>query len=614
MKLKQFFSVFIAELTLWLFLPILFVIYYVHFRVKPEESAIAHLYLIGQMVIFVFALHVLIKLIIPNKKFSAFIVSFIYTGCLLTLLSYYVLIYIGLNTWGRIITEELIVSYAYQMNALFEALGLPYLIIIALLSVAFLICWFLLYLYVVNTKLIIYIQQNLQPIASYWIQILLVLTLAITAFYPLSEYPYNTLKYIQYQEPISLTLWAGKAEAAKHSATQGSRINHALNKYELEIISNYQPSANFKKSNIVLIVVDALRPSNMGIYNYSRNTTPYLNQLKNSGRITKINNVSASCAESACGLMSIASSRFIHLLPDKPFTLQQVLKQYGYKTRMILGGDHTNFYNLKNLYGPVDSYFDASMSKNSNYYVNDDTLVINETKLLPKWDSFPVMLQFHLMSAHPMGKRLLPYHSYIPMKNYNGLTNGSTNFKYINFYDNGVLQTDAMIDHILQTLKSKNYLDDAIVVITADHGEALGEHNIYSHANGVFEEQLKIPLIFISYSLNHETVKQAKKIVSQVDIAPSILYELGMRIPKNWNGTPVQLTNNAQLTYFHLQPNEGLYDYRKKNNYYKYWINMHSGEEFVYNISLDPHEKNNIYQDIPLQLKQYWRAKLSAQH
>jgi glucan phosphoethanolaminetransferase (alkaline phosphatase superfamily) len=614
MKLSKIFLDLFKELILWLLLPILFVVYYMYFQSNPVESAVAHLYLIAQIAAFVFMLRGLISLTIPNKKISASIASFIYAVCLFSLLFYYILIYVGLNTWGRVITEELIVSYSYQIKALCDALGFPYLIIKITLLIAFAICWFLLYLYVFNTKLIAYFQHKLQSIASHWIQVLLIATLTILASYPLFDYPYNTLKYIQYKEPISLTLWAGKPQNAKHSATQGNRLNNLLNQRELEVASSYRAASNIKKSNIILIVVDALRPSNMGIYGYTRNTTPHLNLLKDTGAVTKVNHVSASCAESACGLISIASSRFIHLMPEAPFTLQQVLKRYGYKTRMILGGDHTNFYNLKDLYGPVDSYFDASMSKKSSYYANDDNIALDEAKLLPEWDHSPVMFQFHLMSAHPMGKRLLPYHAYMPMKNYNGMTRGNTNLKYINFYDNGVLQTDAMINNLLKTLQSKHYLDDAIVVITADHGEALGEHQIYAHANGVFEEQLKIPFIFISYMPDQPAIKQVKKIVSQVDIAPSILFELGMNIPQNWNGSPIQLPQEPDFTYFHLHPNEGLYDYRKKNSHYKYWINMQNGEEFVYNLSIDPNERNNIVHTVISAQKKFWRIKLSVQH
>lgn len=614
MYVPQVLPALFKELLLWLFLPALFVAYYVVVRSNPVASGTTHLLLISHLAIFVFTLNGLISTIIKSKKTVGLVVSFIYATCIFSMLFYYILVYVGLNTWGRVITVELMLSYANQLEALCDALGLSYLTIQFILLVIFVSAWFLLYLYVYNAKLITYLQHKLQLIASYWVQVLVSITFCILALYPMIDYPADTLKYADYMEPIILTFWAGKPENAKKSATQGNRYNKDLNEQELKAVSNYRANDPFKKSNVILIVVDALRPSNMGIYGYLRQTTPYLYQLKDVSAITTVSQVSASCAESACGLMSIASSRFIHLMPETPFTLQQVLKRHGYKTRLILSGDHTNFYNLKNLYGPVDSYFDASMSKRSNYYANDDSIIVDETNQLPEWDRTPVMFQFILMSAQPMRKRQPMSHKYIPMKNYNGMTHGAARTEYTNFYDNGVVQTDATIKRLLQTLESKHYLDDAIVVITADHGEALGEHQLYSHANGVFEEQLKIPLIFISTVPSQSKIKPIKKIVSQVDIAPSILYELGMNIPQNWNGTPVQLSFEPKFTYFHLHFEEGLYDYRQQGHHFKYWVNMQNGKEFVYNISIDPSEKNNIINTISPTLKKTWRMQLSKQY
>ena len=61
--------------------------------------------------------------------------------------------------------------------------------------------------------------------------------------------------------------------------------------------------------------------------------------------------------------------------------MQQVLKLHGYRIHMILGGDHTNFYGLKELYGNVDTYFDGSQAP--EYFKNDDRLVVDRTKALP---------------------------------------------------------------------------------------------------------------------------------------------------------------------------------------------------------------------------------------
>jgi hypothetical protein len=61
---------------------------------------------------------------------------------------------------------------------------------------------------------------------------------------------------------------------------------------------------------------------------------------------------------------------------------------------MILGGDHTNFYGLRKIYGAVDSYYDGAST--NRYYVNDDDLVLDRLASFPPWDGSPTMIQFQL--------------------------------------------------------------------------------------------------------------------------------------------------------------------------------------------------------------------------
>jgi Sulfatase. len=98
----------------------------------------------------------------------------------------------------------------------------------------------------------------------------------------------------------------------------------------------------------------------MGLFGYQRDTTPNIARIAASATLRKAGIVHSSCADSSCGLLSLASSRFVHQFPARPFTLQEVLKRTGYRVHMILGGDHTNFYGLRKIYGAVDSYYDGA--------------------------------------------------------------------------------------------------------------------------------------------------------------------------------------------------------------------------------------------------------------
>ena len=141
--------------------------------------------------------------------------------------------------------------------------------------------------------------------------------------------------------------------------------------------------------------------------------------------------------------------------PISPFTLHQVLKRHGYRTSMILSGDHVNFYGLRRIYGDLDEYFDASMTQNR--YLNDDRQVLERLAAQPAWDGVPLALQIHLMSTHRLGRREEQSMRWLPVENYSMLRAGQdANVERVtNYYDNGVLQSDALIAEILRMLKPR---------------------------------------------------------------------------------------------------------------------------------------------------------------
>ncbi len=352
----------------------------------------------------------------------------------------------------------------------------------------------------------------------------------------------------------------------------------------------------------------------MQIYGYERETTPYLSRLAREGKISVVRNVRAACGESVCGLSSIASARFSHQLPDTPFTLPQVLKRHGYEVQMILGGDHTNFYHLKFLYDGADLFYDGSMAK--DHYMNDDTLVLEKVKALGNWSGRPVMFQFHLMSSHELGKRLPAFDAYKPSRVYGAITHGPPKVEYTNFYDNGVLQADAMIRELLGALQEKNYLQNALVVITADHGEGLGEHRSFAHANSVWEPVLRVPLVLANFGNRSDFAAGDGRTISQIDIAPTVLHELRIPAPVSWVGKPIQRPLRTeeirQFSYFQYGGNFGLYDHRHSGREWKYWRNFNRNEEFAFELLRDPGELNNLIQGVPTELRNEWRELAKA--
>jgi len=102
-------------------------------------------------------------------------------------------------------------------------------------------------------------------------------------------------------------------------------------------------------------------------------------------------------------------------------------------------------------------------------------------------------------------------------------------------YDGEVAFTDVYVGKIIQDLKNEDMLDNTLIVIVGDHGEALGEHQEYGHSVFCYEENLKVPLIFYNPRLFPERSVVEQR-VSLIDIMPSLLEIYGLDTPPSVQG------------------------------------------------------------------------------
>lgn len=591
---------FLYHLAFLFLLPIIFITTYTIKWFNPIITIYEHLSISAAIIFEIFIFKLLINYRIHNRRHTLILHSAIYSSFIFIISTYYLTVLIGLHSWGRVITKEFIISYLNQAAYFFDAIDVSRYFIIGVIIILYATIFTISYLFLKKFILI--------PIASHqnrpWLIQLLLLSGLIFLMHSLHDYTItsNALS----KEPLKLTLFSGKSKLLQsHDYKQGKKVEEKLNQLENLSRKNYVPIKSSKKRNLIVIVVDALRPDHMSAYDYKRDTTPNLKKLMKSQATTKFTNLHSTCGETTCAHASYMASRFIHQLPSNLFTLQEVLKLNGYQTNMIISGDHIGFNNIRDVYGEVDHYYDGSMAK--GFYFNDDAITTNKTKDLPTWNGKPTMIHYHLLSAHIVGKKYPQYLRYTPAKNYLLTSNGLPDPRHTNFYDNGVLQADAIIKELLDTLQAKKYLENTLVVITADHGEALGEHNFYMHTNSVIEEALHIPLLMLYYGYKSQLPKQYNDFMSLIDLAPTILNEFNINRPQSWTGTPIQNDSKTSFTYFEMAPYIGLYDQRDATVLWKYWRNIYTDEEFVYDLNKDPKEQNNLTFQVSLKLKKQWR-------
>jgi arylsulfatase A-like enzyme len=89
-------------------------------------------------------------------------------------------------------------------------------------------------------------------------------------------------------------------------------------------------------------------------------------------------------------------------------------------------------------------------------------------------------------------------------------------------YDGEIAFSDYCVGTIIEQLEKQNILDETLFIVTSDHGENIGEHQLIDHLLSMYETTLHVPLL-IRYPQSFNAGTKFDDLVSLVDIAPTIL-------------------------------------------------------------------------------------------
>jgi glucan phosphoethanolaminetransferase (alkaline phosphatase superfamily) len=594
------------ETLLWLLPTVFFLSAYVGRYAGTAQAAASHALLLLSALTGLLGLRVLRGAWVRSESGVLHAIALIFAVLWLLLTAYQALVLTGLHSWGRVVSWLLIESYAAQAPSLLASLGLsPWFLLVTALT--FLIGMSLLMLKLQRYDLLAVLGQRLGPKVGGMLGVALILVCGIRIT------DFLLAPRVGDGEPISLTFFDGDTGAVLQSHQPGTRLVDSQAQLAREA---YQPAlVATNPVNIVVIVVDALRPDRMSTYGAERPSTPRLQHRLQAGTLMALGPLRAICAESSCGLLGMARSRYLHEFSDYDIGLIEVLRKHGYRANMVLGGDHTNFYGLRKAYGEVEGYFDGSMAP--QFFINDDALVLAELSKWPHWTGQPQFLQLHLMSTHVLGRfgsRRSEF--YQPAANYSvptlSFTGKTKQVAAENFYDNGLMQTDEVIDRALALLEEKGYLRDAAIFVVGDHGELLGEQGKFGHAKTVLEPVLKVPLLVGLKGRAQREVPLSHQLVSQLDLAPTVADLVGVPVPKLWRGKSVfDLRPRSAPLLFQQGFEVGLYDESQPTQLLKYVLDVKSGEERVHDLRNDPREELNLLRQIGGDRLAVWRKAVA---
>ena len=313
----------------------------------------------------------------------------------------------------------------------------------------------------------------------------------------------------------------------------------------------------------------------------------------------KVQSAFSSCSESFCGITSTLSSREFKDISARTFQLQDVLSDQGYQTWFLLSGNHRAWNGLQSFYhASDDTIFDGSETE--RYTMDDDRLVLEGLERVPPASGDrPAFFYIHLMSPHYLGVQFPESHVF----NSADVSPGLEPYKILeklnnpDRYDDKVRQVDGVIRQLFDALAAKHYLDDAMVVVTGDHGEGLGERH-WAHGWNLYNEDIRIPLLLYDTSVaSYPDLSFA----AQVDIAPTILDRLGLPIPSSWVGQSLLAPTGTRFTFHqtYFLPHRFGVVYRHNHALFKFIATPQYGTEELYDLTKDAGEVRNLVTEQP---------------
>lgn len=347
------------------------------------------------------------------------------------------------------------------------------------------------------------------------------------------------------------------------------------NKLHISGFLTAENSIDYKcpECNIILITADALRADHLGSYGYPKNTSPFIDSFAEDS--WRFMDAFSQCGSTICSIPSLFTSKYPMEIPSKQIisgnsstehtvdlrgmvTLADILRQNGYVTGAVVAHTYVKSEFLTNM--GFDFYEDnfrflRTAKETSNLALN----WLNDIRMQEK----PFFLWLHFREPHSpynppkqffdlfynqSGGELTFYAAKkgIPgsMRSYKELHDkikSGVEKEYTLFgercnltdkeieqlralYDGNINYLDYNLGKLFDYLNSSGLIKNTIIIFTADHGESLGEHNIFDH-NDIYYNILHVPLILKHPKLKKKIIKDQ---VSLLDVFPTILSVLGI--------------------------------------------------------------------------------------
>jgi len=347
--------------------------------------------------------------------------------------------------------------------------------------------------------------------------------------------------------------------------------------------NNVKINENTNYSNVIIILLDAVRYDHLGCYGYGRETSSNIDRLAANGVIFE--NAFAQSSHTGESVPSLFTSTYpsthnvrmlTSALPKNILTLPSIFKLHGYKTAIFstnpnvsttfgynIGVDDfigprldlikstilshllTSFSLKVPVLGEVSNYifrFTYSLFPSKNSLNSTDASLVTQKIIswLSENQDEPFFLYIHYTGGHspyippkPYDRLFDPDYPNKPVANYpeslgiflpfsEGKSMPQRELEnLIAQYDGEIFYHDINLRFLFNHLTKLGLDNKTIMVLTSDHGEEFFDHNGWGHGHSLFDEVIHIPLIFYGPGLIPEG-KRIQELVELVDIFPTL--------------------------------------------------------------------------------------------
>lgn len=295
-------------------------------------------------------------------------------------------------------------------------------------------------------------------------------------------------------------------------------------------------------SNVLVVTIDTLRRDRLGAYGHTAGLTPTLDRLSATGvrfahafshvPLTLPAHASILTGRTPLqhGLHLNGAARLAGTVP----TLATVLKAQGYRTGAFVGAFVLDArFGLNQGFDEYDDHYPEARDDRSFGFAERRGAEVVEaagTWILNRTAPGPWLAWMHLFDPHA------PYDA--PPEFRQGRSP----------YDAEVAYADAMVGRLVDRLTAARVLDHTLIVVTADHGESLGEHGETTHGLFAYDATLAVPLILAGPGLSPGVMQTN---AGHADILPTVLDLLGIGAPPGIDGrSAVQALEIDRPIYF----------------------------------------------------------------